>query len=173
MHLPVQRALGEQFGATISMLRNAISECPAEAWLDERTAVPFWYLAFHTLFWLDLYLAPELASFRPPPPFTLQELEPGDQRPARPYSRELLLGYLDHCREKCERTLREMTAEQAAATAGFQWLAPASVLEVHIYNLRHVQHGAAQLNLMLRQAGVVPPRWVQRASASTTRLPGA
>lgn len=29
-----------------------------------------------------------------------------------------------------------------------------------LYNMRHVQHGVAQLNLVLRQAGHAPPRWV-------------
>lgn len=38
---------------------------------------------------------------------------------------------------------------------------PVSRAELHLYNLRHVQHGAAQLNLLLRQAGVVPPGWVK------------
>jgi uncharacterized damage-inducible protein DinB len=42
-----------------------------------------------------------------------------------------------------------------------------SVAELLLYNLRHVQHHAAQLNLMLRQTTGAAPRWVARA---TTRL---
>jgi len=168
-----QVALQEQFGATIAMLRNAIDACPEDLWLASGAEAPFWYLAFHTLFWLDLYLSPDVPSFRPPPPFGLSELEPGDQRPEQAYTKPLLLGYLDHCHTKSQQVLGEMTAGRAEQPAPFSWLAPASVLEVHIYNLRHVQHGAAQLNLMLRHTGVVPPRWVQRLSATTTRLPTA
>ena len=37
-----------------------------------------------------------------------------------------------------------------------------SMLEMHHYSARHVQHHAAQLNLLLRQGGVTPPRWVAR-----------
>ena len=35
-------------------------------------------------------------------------------------------------------------------------------LEVVLYELRHVQHHAAQLNAWLRIEGVEPPRWVRR-----------
>jgi len=39
-----------------------------------------------------------------------------------------------------------------------------SVLELLIYNLRHVQHHAAQLNLILRQDIDAAPEWVSRAN---------
>jgi uncharacterized damage-inducible protein DinB len=29
-----------------------------------------------------------------------------------------------------------------------------------LYNMRHVQHHTAQLNLLLRQRGIIPPNWV-------------
>jgi len=35
-----------------------------------------WYLAFHTLFWLDLYLSGPAEGFAPPAPFTRVELDP-------------------------------------------------------------------------------------------------
>jgi len=38
-----------------------------------------------------------------------------------------------------------------------------TVMELQLYNLRHVQHHAAQLQLLLRQADHEPPRWVGRA----------
>lgn len=166
-----QTALREQFGATIEMLRNAVEACPDALWASAQDETPFWYLTFHTLFWLEVYLSPDVDAFRPPAPFGLTEFEPGDQRPERVYTKPELLAYLDHCRERCMATLEGMSAEIAASRAPFSWLAPASVLEVHIYNLRHVQHGTAQLNLMLRQGGVVPPRWVKRVSPTASRLP--
>jgi len=37
---------------------------------------------------------------------------------------------------------------------------------MHLYNLRHVQHHAGQLQLLLRRAGVTPPRWVRQGSGA-------
>ena len=39
----------------------------------------------------------------------------------------------------------------------------ADALEVVLYHLRHVQHHAAQLNLLLRQSVEDAPLWVRRA----------
>ena len=42
-------------------------------------------------------------------------------------------------------------------------IADMSVLELALYNLRHIQHHTAQLNLLLRQrTGEAAPRWVGR-----------
>ena len=62
-----------QFGAAIDMLENAIRACPDELWSDpskrpawvSRDVVGFWYLAYHTLFFLDLYLAARLRDLLP------------------------------------------------------------------------------------------------------------
>jgi uncharacterized damage-inducible protein DinB len=44
--------------------------------------------------------------------------------------------------------------------------AEGTFLELSLYNMRHVQHHAAQLNLILRQTGIEPQRWVSRAIPS-------
>jgi hypothetical protein len=38
-----------------------------------------------------------------------------------------------------------------------------SILEILLYNLRHIQHHAAQLNLILRQTIHNAPKWVNQA----------
>ena len=45
-----------QFGAAIDMLENAIMACPDGLWSDPSTpgVAGFWYVAYHTLFYLDL-----------------------------------------------------------------------------------------------------------------------
>ena len=162
MDAHVKEALWRQFGAAIDMLDNAIAACPEEVWCDGSRSVEPWYLAYHTLFYLDLYLSPGLDGFAPPPPFTLDELKP-DVLPERPYTKAELRAYLEHGRRKCRETIAALTAEEARRPSGFDWL-PMPRLEVHLYSLRHVQHGAGQLNLMLRQAVDAAPRWVKRAA---------
>jgi DinB superfamily len=154
--------LWHQFGAAIDMLENAIEACPDDVWSDGASLNEFWYMSFHTLFWLDLYLSDSLIGFAPPAPFTLDELNPAGILPERVYSKLELLGYLTHCREKCRAKIENLTTEKTHALfEGFGWK-DRTVLELLFDNMRHVQHHAAQLNLMLRQKTDAAPNWVFR-----------
>jgi hypothetical protein len=154
-------ALEHQFAATLDMLENAVRACPDREWDDVSLPVAqrFWYLAYHTLFWLDYYLAEREAGFTPPAPYTLGELDPEGVYPERAYTAAELLAYLAHGREKLRRGLAELTDARAAEPCGFA-RRDMSVLELQLYNLRHVQNHAAQLNLLLRQRTDSAPRWV-------------
>src|SRR6266511_743931 len=81
-----QQMLWRQFGAAIDMLGDALRDCPDELWEknlwddqpDQWVAAgfsTFWYLGYHTLFWLDLYLTGAEEGFAPPAPFDLVEAE--------------------------------------------------------------------------------------------------
>jgi hypothetical protein len=159
-------ALWHQFGAAIEMLDNALQACPEELWGDKSREPQFWYLVYHTLFWLDLYLSESLDGFSPPPPFNLDELDPTGIMPARVYTREELSGYLEHGRAKCQARIEALTPEEAGRRVPFEWL-DLSFGELLLYNLRHVQHGVAQLNLLLRQNTGSAPAWVARAASGT------
>ena len=155
-------AVRRQLGAAIDMLENAIVACPDALW-DDRTRNPeFWYVAYHTLFFLDLYLSPSVDGFAPPPPFTLEELDPAGILPERPYTKAELLAYLAHGREKCRAVTGALTEEAAREPRRFGSL-DTNLAEMLLDNLRHVQHHAAQLNLILRQETDSAPRWVARA----------
>ncbi len=73
--------LWKQFGAAIDMLDNALAACPdalwhQPVWEDPSAPQPraeFWYVAYHALFWLDLYLYGSEEGFAPPAPFALTE----------------------------------------------------------------------------------------------------
>lgn len=160
----MNEALWRQLGAAIDMLGNAIAAFSDEAWLDPARRPLPWHLAYHTLFFLDLYLSPGLDGFAPPPPFGLSELDPSGVLPERPYTRAELLAYLDHGRAKARATLAALTAEEAARPIAFPWLGEMSRGELQLVSLRHVQHGAAQLNLILRQTLDAAPQWVKRAA---------
>ena len=148
-----------QFGAAIDTLENAINACPDSLWADGARKKPYWYLAYHALFFLDLYLSDSPRQFSPPPPITVSEGERHGKMPDRVYTRAELLGYLTHCREKCISRLEAMTEEVAHARCGFSWL-NMNVAELHLYNLRHTQHHAAQLNLILREEADQGAPWV-------------
>jgi DinB superfamily len=156
MDASFRAALWHQFGASIDMLENAIVLCPDELWDDDKQ---FWYSAYHCLFWLDYYLTLEPGSYVPPPPFTLSEFDPSGAKPDRAYSKAEVLAFLHHGRRKCRDLIAGMTDE----IANQRWINEYknySVLEILLYNMRHVQHHAAQLNLVLRQTIDQVPNWV-------------
>jgi hypothetical protein len=168
-----RQVIWSQFGAAIDMLENAMLACPEESWteriLSDRSPQPelsqFWYVAYHTLFWLDLYLAGSVENFAPPPPFALEELDPAGLLPERPYAKHELKAYLEHCRSKCRATLDTLTDEKARQRCQFSWL-EISFAELLLYNMRHVQEHAAQLNLILGQKIGSAPGWVGKARSS-------
>jgi hypothetical protein len=164
-----------QFGAVIDMLENALRACPDELWRDSlwsnRSEQPefseFWYIVYHTLFWLDLYLSGSVEGFAPPAPFTLDELDPAGLLPERPYTKDELQSYLAHGRQKCRATLEALTDEQARQSCKFSW-GEVSFAELLLYNMRHVQEHASQLSLILGQQIGSAPGWVTRAKSRSS-----
>ena len=156
--------LWQQFGASIDTLDNALLACPEEIWADRSRQPECWYLVYHTLFWLDLYLHGSAEGFSPTAPFTLCELDPAGTLPERVYTKDELRNYLRRCREKCRTTIEALTDEKAGARCSFGW-GELSFAELLLYNMRHVQHHAAQLNLILRQRTGSAPGWVARAGS--------
>jgi DinB superfamily len=162
-------SLWRQFGAAIDMLENALRACPGELWsaplLGEHAERPelteFWYVGYHALFWLDLYLSGSIEGFQPPPPFTLDELDPAGLLPERHYTADELLFYLEACRNKCRATIEALTDEGAESRGKVAW-GEVPYLELLLDNMRHVQEHAAQLNLYLGQRLELDSRWVSQ-----------
>jgi len=154
-----KESVWKQFGASIEMMENAIAACPDNLW---DTDTKFWYNAYHCLFFLDYYLTLNPIGFMPPHPFTQSEFE--DSLPPRTYSKDELLIYLHLCKEKCRTVISDLTDETAIS----HWTNESKtmsypVIEILFYNMRHVQHHAAQLNLLLRQGMNEAPEWVFQA----------
>jgi uncharacterized damage-inducible protein DinB len=82
--------------------------------------------------------------------------------PERPYTKQELGTYLQHCREKCHSILANFTEDQARRVCQYGSLR-LTFAELMLYSMRHVQHHAAQLNLLLRQHTGSAPRYAKRA----------
>ncbi len=173
-----KQSLWKQFGASIDMLGNAIAMWPEDEW---NTNKKFFYTAYHCLVFLDYYLTIPPKDFSSQLPVTLTE--PGsipadaidDIVPDSIYSKKELLDYLQSGREKCHRVIAGLTEEklhegwingpgnmnlELSGSAALRF----SVLEILLYNMRHVQHHAAQLNLLLRQTINKAPGYVSIAA---------
>jgi uncharacterized damage-inducible protein DinB len=155
--------LWRQFAIAIDSFGEALRGCPDELWEerlwedepDQWVAAGFsayWYLCYHTLFWLDLYLTGAEEGFAPPAPFDLVEMEANEVLP-RTYTREELLGYLITCRERCQETITTLSVAQAYRMCRFPW-GELPFAELLLYTMRHVQEHAAQLHMFLGQHGV-------------------
>ncbi|WP_228237912.1 DinB family protein [Allomuricauda sp. M10] len=147
--------LWSQFGASIDMLHNAIERCPEAVWNKEKK---FWYNAYHCIFFLDYYLTLDTANYAPPPPFDESEFE--DRMPERTYTKVEVLDYLNFCRDKCKTFISGLSEDLGEV----YWINQSktmdyNVIEILLYNMRHVQHHAAQLNLILRQEIDDAPDW--------------
>lgn len=168
INLLTRDMLWRQFGAAIDMLGDALRNCPDALWEkmlwdDEpgqwvaKGFSRFWYICYHTLFWLDLYLTGTEDGFMPPAPFDLVEMRDNETLP-RTYTRDELLGYLATCRQRCQDTLLNLTDEQAERTCSFAW-GTVTFAELMLYNLRHVQEHAAHLNMFIGQHGTYRQEW--------------
>ena len=157
-----QTIIWQQFGAAIDMLENAIRACPENVWGDRTRQPEYWYIVYHTVFFLDFYLSESEDKFVPPTGYSLSELDPSGILPDRVYTKDELLAYLEHGRNKCRAAILSLTEEGAHEKCKFK--SPnVTVAELLLYNMRHVQHHAAQLNLILRQTVDSTPGWIRQA----------
>ncbi len=164
--------LWRQFGAAIDALEDALRNCPDSLWESrlwedqpDQWVAPgfstFWYLGYHTLFWLDLYLTGAEEGFAPPAPFDLVEMEAGETLP-RVYTRDELLGYLELCRQRCRMAIEALSSEEAHRLCRFPW-GEVTFAELQLYSLRHVQEHSAQLHMFLGQQARLSADWVGQA----------
>lgn len=170
---PMIKAMAwQQFGAAIDMLDDALQACPDALWCspvwEDPTDLPeytqFWFVVYHTLRWVDLYLNGTAEGFVPAERFRRYEKREDGILPTTPYTKADLQAYLQECRDKCRTTIEGLTEETALALCRFDWFhEEMPFLELQLYSMRHVQEHAAQLSLVLgREAGFTPD-WVERA----------
>jgi hypothetical protein len=131
------------------MLKQCIEACPAEHWESKVAQAPFRWVVYHTLFFTDLYLSPSNEAF------VLRELHErgGDERNPEAcigLSPAESLAYVQICRDKTIESVGAETEESLAGPSGFSWY-QITRGEMHLVNIRHVQHHTGQLSAFLRR----------------------
>lgn len=166
----LKQLLAHQFEAALCALNFPIARCPDAAWDQPVANWKFCQAAFHAVFFADFYLQPgdDVEALKRQP-FHLdhpegfrdyEELEHRQQ--VLLYDRPFVLSYLQFVRRKAQETVALESAEALAGLSGFR-RRQCSRAELHVYNIRHIQHHAAQLTLRLRQGGGVEIPWVGHA----------
>jgi hypothetical protein len=173
-----QEVICRQFATSIQSLRNGIDLCPDELWDDRVDGTPVWHIAYHALFFCDLYLSTDLEAFQPRD-YHVDKYHflPGDHgkfggivtTPDQCYSRQQMLDYADHCTQKCKAVFETLTEERARERCGFWWY-DLDVGEFLLNTLRHTQHHAAQIGLILRRRAGIGVDWLgtERSIAQPT-----
>ena len=166
-------ALDEKYRDAITSMERGVRTCPDELWNaslwpvrgiervgggivdlppEERVQLlsAVWHIAYHAIFHLDFNLSRGEEHFECPPPFRMDDHAPppGYERclPSRVYTREELLGYLDHCRRRADQRLSSLTEEELAALAPRRPLA-----ERLLDNLLHFGEHTTQIHMFLGQ----------------------
>jgi hypothetical protein len=166
----LRKVLWNQFGASIDMFANIIALWPEQYW---NLTNKVYYLSYHTFLFLDYYLTIPPTNYTAPLPFTMipsDKVPPyavDDLLPVRLYTQTELLESLKTCRQKCRHVIFGLTGEDMQRVwidrqddiAGSSTL-NYSVLEILLYNLKHVQHHVGQLNLLLREETGQAADWV-------------
>jgi hypothetical protein len=151
----VKQLLINQFEAALCTLEMCIVRCPDAAWDGRVGKLMFCQVAFHTLFYTDFYLGLNEESFRRQP-FHLansdlfRDYEELLDRPqVLLYDKPGVKAYLEYCRNKAADAISVETADSLVAPCDFP-RRNMTRAELHVYNIRHIQHHAAQLSLRLR-----------------------
>lgn len=168
------KCLWGNFGASIQMLGNAIAHAPERMW---QPGTKFYFMAYHTVVFLEYYLTQPVALYSPMFPYKLVDVENipkegiDDVLPGRFYNQQEIIEGLAGISLKCKKLILNASEE----TLNSPWITPEEIglhglcpgiaedytlLEILFYNLRHVQHHTAQLNLLLRQQTNTAPDWV-------------
>jgi hypothetical protein len=166
--LNIHEVLRRQYRAALEMHSQAIAKCPESLWLAPGYPNKFWHIAYHALFFTHLYLQASETEFtpwakhRPNYQFLGSVPWPPYDRPKIevPYTRAEILEYLEVCRREIENRVQSM---DLASPSGFPWLR-FSRMELHVYNIRHLQHHAGQLMDRLRTAENIGVEWVGTTS---------
>ncbi|MDE0200682.1 MAG: DinB family protein [Caldilineaceae bacterium] len=151
--MDIPKTVASQFSAALSMMEQTVTSCPEELWNVPGEANPFWRVAYHALFYVDLYMQPsedemklwgnarDGYQFLGPTPWPPHEQPQADQ----PYSPEEILAYIEHLRSFVVSTVPTV---DLSAPSGFHWL-PFDKLELQIYNIRHLQQHIGDLSTIL------------------------
>lgn len=154
-----------QFEAALCTIQLCINKCPDESWNEPICNVKFCQVAFHTLFFADIYCGIGDNDFREQP-FHLENRdffglyeELSDSHPVQLYQRDALTQYVEYCRQRAKVAIQAETIESLSGPSHISWR-PESRAELHPYNIRHIQHHAAQLSLRLRLDHGIDVPWV-------------
>jgi len=162
-----KQIIRSQYLAALEMLKQAVEKCPDSIWNTPEDMNKFWHVTYHALFYAHLYLQDTEKDFRPwenhrekyqymgPLPLPPNDLP----KIGEPYAKQDMLVYLAFVQSQVQERLPLLDLE---AESGFEWLLFGK-LELQFYNIRHIQHHAAELYERLGARAGIDLDWIGSA----------
>ncbi len=161
----INTILTSQYKAALQMLSHAIAKIPNDEWNTEEYDNPNWQIAYHAINFTKLYLCANMESFT-----SWENAIPGAESLGgssswenatsevplnRFHTKQELLGYITDIRQNLESDVAALPLQE---NSGFEWY-PYSRMELHLNNIRHIQHHTAQLIERLKAKGITGFPW--------------
>ena len=161
--------LASQYKASLGMLRQALEKVPEAQWNTEEYSNPNWQIAYHILWGAKFYLGANPESYVPfDNAIEGAESLGGSQEWENPdegvvvdgfHTKDELLLFIDYIEGNLQQRIDALPLDKQS---GFEWY-PYSRLELHINNIRHIQHHTAQIIERLKAKGITGfPWWVDQ-----------
>ncbi|MFD2033962.1 DinB family protein [Belliella marina] len=157
--------LASQYRASLGMLRQALEKVPEEQWNSEEYNNPNWQIAYHILWSAKLYLGANPESYVPfDNAIEGAESLRGSQDWENPdenvtvegfQTKDELLSFIDEIERNLKQNIEALPLDR---DSGFEWY-PYSRLELHLNNIRHIQHHTAQIIERLKAKEITGFSW--------------
>ena len=141
--MDVRQPIASQYMAALEMLKGAIAACPHALWQRANDITPFWQVAYHALFYTNLYLndSEQTITLWPGHREEYRSEKPHNGPAPEPASKDTILEFLAHCQNFVRQQVPALTLD---APSGFAWLS-LTKFELQIYSIRHIQQHAGEL----------------------------
>lgn len=148
-------ALVGQYRAGLAELRDAVCACPDSLWTGGEHPRTTWRIAYHALFFTDLYLHQGVDGFKEWSKHRGDKVIDlwGEVDVCEPYTKEEVCEYLDELVGRLPELVEAV--DLAAGENGFPWYGKAGMnkLDHYLMNLRHLQEHVGQVRDRLYSAG--------------------
>ena len=131
--MAIKEIIQSQFLASIEMFKEAILACPAALWDAPHPHNRTWDLAYHTLFYIHLYLQDTEDDFVP--------WQHKHEDKNNPYTKDEILVYVEFVQKQVAERVPALDLD---AESGFYWL-PFNKLELQFYSIRHTMQHVGEL----------------------------
>ena len=161
--LIMYKTLEQQYLAAFTMLLRVVETCPDGIWTDKSFRHQTWHIAYHALFYADLYSCVNHSSFKPRC-IHVDGCHSLDFKTSRGEILVNVSGYEKRDIVAYAHGLIDCISGRIVKTkldddSGFPWI-EMNKLGLHIYNIRHIQHHMAQLNERVTQSNGIGVGWV-------------
>jgi len=165
----IKKSYSRQMGASFKMLENTILNANEKTWAARINNMPFWQICYHVLWYTDFYFHANQATFQPQP-FDIKGIKDIHDKPnawlveqqKHPISKSDMLVYHTYAKQKALQFIQGINESYFTTPSPFEWHG-FPMIDLVDYNLRHLQHHIAYLNIILRREQDLGSPWIMHA----------